>query len=377
MNSQHSSSVPNSTDLANHTVGLVNVGNTCFLNSVLQVLRLCPPLVTLPPRSREGSKKAPLLNAFQAFLHDISQQPSDSRYVPTPFVAALLRTVVACDDDWYQPRQQADAAECLQYILDGLHDALYRRVRITYSGTAHTVEEQAQMKALSSWGAFFEKEYSPIVQHFYGQHQLQVRCEGCGTVTERYEPWCMLKVPIPGATQGSAAPSLVDCLNAFYAPETIEDYACDTCASRQRATLRTRISKFPNILLLSLKRFTNTGAKIHGLVGWNTDALAFQSWAAFQRSPFHDSPGSSSSSSSSSSLKGVFETTAIVEHQGSARSGHYRMFARAGSKTWTGYDDEAVFKGLTDNDVVSGDSYILVMRPVAAAAVAAVAATGS
>jgi ubiquitin carboxyl-terminal hydrolase 36/42 len=337
--------------------GLLNLGNTCFLNAVLQALRMCPPLVnyllkdrTRTPATRRESKKGPLVSALQLFFADM-EAPVEPVYRPVGIVTALLNTVRACDDDWYQPRQQADAAECIQYLLDGIHDAVYRQVRITIHGEAETREQHSQMKALQSWSQYFAKEFSPIVENFYGQYQICIECTKCKNVSERFEPWLMLKAPIPGGhTAGADVPTLEACMSAAFAPEMIPGYACEHCKSPQTAVMTTRISKLPNILLFTFKRFTNTGAKIRGQIDWDLDALSLRPWMAFGRCPFSCLP-----------ISGKFRTFAVIEHCGSARGGHYRMFARK-EQSWLECDDEAV-QAVPTERVISADSYVIFAVP--------------
>lgn len=338
-------------------IGLANLGNTCFLNSVLQGLLKCAPLKSFLDAERiakylRASKKRHLVPAFQSLLTEVQKAREGSCLIPRNFLQALWKTVQECDDDWFQPRQQADAAECLQYILEGLHDATYRQVQMTISGIAHTPLQTNQMKALDSWKTFFAKEYSVIVEHFYGQTEISVECQTCKSVSTRYEPWLMLKIPIPGGdTPGSTVPSMEVCLNSLFAPETIPDYACDTCKSKQAAIKRERISKLPAILLLSFKRFTNTGAKIRGTITWDLNALSLQSWCAFRRCPF-----------TNQSIQPDYSTFAVIEHQGSAQSGHYHMYAREGTDAWKNYDDSDI-RTVPDTEVISADSYILFLTP--------------
>lgn len=344
-------------------VGFANLGNTCFLNVVLQVLRMFPPLQGLfhPSKERQrvprkGSKKIGLLTGIQELMFEIQEKREGECVAPRAFLSALWKTIQDCDDDWYRPRQQADAAECLQYILDGLHDAVYRKVDIVIDGQPRNAEERAQMKALESWSSFFAKEYSPVVEHFYGQTQARIQCKTCKNISDRYEPWSSLKVPIPGAeVPGGDAPSLVEALNYMFKTEEIEDYACDHCNSKQPALKQERISKLPNILTLSLKRFTNRGQKIRGLISWDLETMQFDPWMAFGRSPFTGRRGYDS-----------FRTFAVIEHQGSSYGGHYHMYARSmnvGTSDWKNYDDCAI-RSVDASAVISPDSYIMFMVPV-------------
>jgi ubiquitin C-terminal hydrolase len=337
-------------------VGFANLGNTCFLNSVLQALRKCSPLtdyfttgVKIPVRNQ--SKKLRITDTYRELLAEIDTQ-KDGCIVPRKFLSALWETVQECDDDWFRPRQQADSAECLQYLLEGIHDSLYRHVRITVQGEPRNARETEIVKAFNSWASFFGKEYSIIVEKFYGQSQISIQCQTCKTVSTRYEPWLMLKAPIPGGDkEGSAVPTLYDCLKENFASEEIPDYSCEVCKSKQSATKQERISKLPTILILTLKRFTNHGNKIRGKISWDLESTRFTDWTAFQRCPFSESKRYSE-----------FRTFAVIEHQGSAQGGHYHMFARGSNESWNNYDDCSVSLNVPDTRIISADSYILFLE---------------
>jgi ubiquitin C-terminal hydrolase len=341
-------------------VGLANIGNTCFLNVVLQALRHSPPINTIFLNERdvvprEESDRKQLLAAFQTLLRDFwtVRAPPGARpsLVPRGFFHNLHTVLRETEDYWYRPGQQCDAAEALQYILDSLHSAMYRRVRMEVSGTAVSGEEHSHVKSLKSWSEFFAREYSPIVSNFNGQSQIKITCTACGNVSERYEPWLMIKAPIPGAdVVGGPAPTMNACLNEAFKSEEIEDYACEKCKSKTRATKAERISRLPPVTIVSIKRFTNAGHKVRGLIPWDLDSLDFAPWLAFARDPFSNAPYNSE-----------YETYAVIEHHGSTFGGHYRMYARRGAD-WTEYDDSSAIPVSPDR-VVTPDSYILLLMP--------------
>lgn len=350
-------------------IGLGNLGNTCFLNSVLQALRLSWPLADLflPYKSlsiRAESKKKDLLDAFQTLLRDfwrvVPAEGTQPTLIPHGFFHKLRLVLQDTEDDWYRPGQQSDAAEALQYILDSLHDALQRPVRMDVVGSAipASAEEAAQRRAIESWIGFFKKEYSEIVKQFYGQVQIAVQCTECKTVSERYEPWLMLKAPIPVPGTNT----LASCLDAAFAPETLTDYQCDTCAKKVSAILRTRISHLPPVTILTLKRFTNTGAKLVGKIAWDLDALDFAPHFAFSYDPI---TGGGGGGGGGGTAPLVYETFAVIEHKGFAQGGHYRMYGKQGS-LWNEYDDSAV-RTVHPDAVVTQDSYILFLMPRATA----------
>lgn len=343
-------------------IGLANLGNTCFLNVVLQALRMSPPIndifltkqdVTL----RTGSKKHEMVTAFQTLIRDFwkinKQEGVIPTLIPRGFLHSLHNVLRDTDDDWYRRGQQADAAEALQYILDSLHDGMYRRVKMDIHGQSASREEMSQIKAIESWASFFSKEYSPIVQNFYGQTQICIRCDTCENVSERYEPWLMIKAPIPGAdVEGIPVPTLDACIEAAFASESIEDYHCDICKAKTRATMSTRISRLPLITIVTVKRFTNAGHKVRGKIDWDVTKTDYSSVMAFHRDPFSDSRAAP-----------VYETFAVIEHHGSTHGGHYRMYAKQ-DDDWFEYDDNSV-RNVHPDTVVTADSYIALMIPKA------------
>jgi ubiquitin C-terminal hydrolase len=162
----------------------------------------------------------------------------------------------------------------------------------------------------------------------------------------------MMKLPIPGGdSPGSRVPTMTECITAAFESENINEYACDVCKKRTDAIITTKIARLPTILILSFKRFTNTGAKINGQVDWNLDHLDFTKWMAFSRSPYTDS-----------SIYPIYETFSVIEHMGSSRGGHYRMYAQS-DEEWTEYDDCSVRK-VDVKSVISPSSYIMLLTPV-------------
>lgn len=340
-------------------IGLQNLGNTCFLNVVLQALRLCPAIGTIflgdTITPRAASKKRDLLPGFQTLMKDFwkrAPEPTETPVmVPRGFFQILFQVLRDTDDDWYRHGQQADSAEALQYVLDGLHDATYRKVVMNVLGAAKTEEEKSQIKALESWAQFYGKEYSPFVNSFYGQSQVKVTCDECKTVSERYEPWMMLKAPIPGSdVAGGPAPNLDRCIQAAFETETLDDYHCNKCAKACRAHMESRISRLPPYLIIALKRFTNTGHKVRGKIMWDVDRTDLSSVLAFERNPF-----------GSEKLEKEYETVSVIEHIGGVGGGHYHMYNRQ-LGNWFNYDDNSVRK-VAPEVVVNEDSYIMIMVP--------------
>ena len=108
------------------------------------------------------------------------------------------------------------------------------------------------------------------------------------------------------------------------------------------------VSRFPSHLILSLKRFTNTGAKVRAKIPYdptNIDLAEWRAWPPLQ-------PAALAS----------YRLYATVEHLGSSRGGHYCMRALdRDAGTWSIYDDSRVSPS-SAGGAAGPDTYILFLE---------------
>lgn len=329
--------------------GLANLGNTCYLNSAFQALRKTKPFAAYFGTEawtahRHPDRKGHDLAGHTAEIVTALAAPGESVVMPQKFVRAFIELAHEVNDD-IRFGAQACAAEAVQILLDGLHMQQAREVRMDIAGEAVTADQAELIKSLESWGSFFRKEYSPLIDAFYGQTQTKLVCTGCKQCSTRYEPWSVLKVEIPGAEKaGAPAPTLAECVASAFATETLDDYVCDGCKEKGTTRKMTSISRFPKHLILSLKRFTNTGAKVRARIPYDPDSIdlaAFMAWSSIQSKP-------------------AYRVMSTVEHLGSSRGGHYIMRSRE-EDAWRIYDDGRV--GVCKEGGVAGpDTYMLFLE---------------
>ncbi|KAJ8301160.1 hypothetical protein KUTeg_020147 [Tegillarca granosa] len=120
--------------------GLDNLGNTCFMNSVLQALS----------NSRE----------FRDF------------FLSNLF---LLQNLIAMKASQFTGFAQHDSQEFMAFLLDGLHEVV----------------------ASEAWEVYKKRNDSFIVDLFQGQYKSKLVCPVCGKVSITFDPFLYLSVPLP------------------------------------------------------------------------------------------------------------------------------------------------------------------------------------
>jgi len=309
--------------------GLANVGNTCYLNSAFQALFRVKPFAEYFgteawTKHRHEKERGYELAGHTADLVTALLAPGDTCVNPRDFARSFV--MIANEfNPAIRPLVQADAAEALQILLDVLHTQQAREVNMNIKGVVLTADQGELMKSLESWSTYYKKEYSPLTDVCFGQTQKKVVCEKCHNCSTSYEPWGVFKAPIPGAdVVGASAPTLDECISKALESEKLDDYYCNTCAMKGPATIQLSISKFPKYMMLSLKRFVGSGAKVRCRIPYDENSVDLSKWRAWP------------------SIQGsqTFRVRSTVEHLGGSRGGHYVMRTRDDADgKWYLYND--------------------------------------
>lgn len=244
-----------------HFFGLVNFGNTCYCNSVIQALYFCRPfrekvLSYKSHMKKVGAHKENLLLCLADLFHSISTQKKRvGTIAPKKFVGRLKK-----ENDLFDNYMQQDAHEFLNYLLNTVADILLEEKRNSTGGqkvTAKSTDQNCTVAGgakhiVSSEQACSAKDRTWVHDIFQGTLTNETRCLNCETVSSKDEDFLDLSVDVQQNT------SITHCLREFSATETLcndQKYYCDTCCSKQEAQKRMRIKKLPLILALHLKRF--------------------------------------------------------------------------------------------------------------------------
>ncbi|XP_042439618.1 ubiquitin carboxyl-terminal hydrolase 21-like [Zingiber officinale] len=302
--------------------GLKNLGNTCFLNAVLQCLTHTVPFVQKirmtghSPCFRGANGDFCSLCALKQHINSCLLLPG---FVISPVNFAENLSKIS---PYFQLGQQEDAHEFFQSLLDRIHSCCL-------------------VSKSEDWKSSLDKD-SFVTQVFGGRLRSQLRCCGCGHLSNSFEPHLDLSLEIDNVD------SVVNALASFTRLEKIDDSEiklnCNGCKSQVKMEKQLKLDLAPEVLALHLKRFKNVGNTCYKIY----DSVEFP--LELDLSSFLSCPVDE--------VQCKYNLSTVLVHIGSPYSGHYYCFVRSSPSTWYQIDDHKVTR-VSEAYVLEQEAYVL------------------
>lgn len=354
LSSSNSSPSPISRGSSDGLVGLRNLGNTCFMNSILQCLSHTKPLTEQLLKSQH--LKGKLIQAFVDLIKSMWKTSSNEALSPHTFKTQIQR---------FAPRfmgySQQDAQEFLRFLLEGLHDDLnevkskpkYRQCEFPDSFSELQIAEK-------SWESYLSVDKSLMTDLFVGQLKSKLTFCLCNHTSVTFDPFWDLSIPIPRKMSSSSSSvgrrysgtddgdvTIINCMRSFTKEEVLngdEQPTCDKCKGKGKATKKFSIQRFPPILVLHLKRFS--GFSYRSKLQSNVDFPLSLDLTEFSSDPEKINPV-------------TYSLYAVSNHSGSTYAGHYTAYCKHPiSKDWHCFNDSRV-DPISPSRVRGNQAYIL------------------
>lgn len=343
--------------------GLINIRNTCFLNTAIQCMICVDPLTEeLFRRALEGIKVWEIDDCPEQFKNvkrigyemslvfkGITEEPCIAR--PTGLYRAFCHIL-----PMYGNGAHHDSHEVFIILMDYLHRAMgsiekcerpiFKEGEITAS-----LERDRYLYDIDACG----KVKSLILDRIFGQELVSIQCQndGCKKEFHKYPLFTSLPLDLP-KKENSERIDLIDCLRANFSESRIEsDWRCDKCGEVCHPLRNTKIVKFPDYLVIQLKRFQEmsgilgmTGiAKDNRFVDFSLNEIDLTEFSAKKES-----------------LPIKYECVAIANHIGGMAGGHYYAYVRR-DDNWFDINDHQISK-LSPDKVITNMAYYMVFRKI-------------
>ncbi|CAL0332211.1 unnamed protein product [Lupinus luteus] len=301
--------------------GLLNCGNSCFANVVLQCLSFTRPLVAY--LLERGHRRECSCNDW-CFLCEFETHVERTRISSQSFSPINILSRLPNIGGTLGYGRQEDAHEFMRYSIDTMQS-----VCLDDFGGEKVVPPNLQETTL--------------IQHIFGGClQSEVICTKCDQKSSQYENIMDLTVEIHGD-----ATSLEKCLDQFTAKEWLHGenmYKCDGCKDYVKAWKRLTVKRAPNILTIAFKRFQS------GRFGKLNKRVAFPE--ILNLSPYKSETGDGSD---------IYKLYAVVVHLDMLNAsffGHYICYIKDFQGNWYRVDDGKV-TSVELEEVLSQGAYML------------------
>jgi ubiquitin C-terminal hydrolase len=238
--------------------GLGNLGATCYINTTISCLGNCYDFLDFIIKKIEPDDKT-LISELSVILNE--QKINGHTLIPRRFIKKLIETIPELNI-----HTQNDINEFLAIFIDKLNRCICQEVKITkdellkvnkYENTKYDVQ---RLKMDISWFEKNKKEYSTILELLYGQNISQIVCGKCKHIHHNYEIYFNIMAPILPNSK-----TLYDCLDNYFNEEILnledKEWKCDQCNTFTPSKKSIKLWKNPNVLVISLKRFTHNFKK--------------------------------------------------------------------------------------------------------------------
>ncbi|KAG5223345.1 hypothetical protein OIU76_002049 [Salix suchowensis] len=284
--------------------GLINCGNSCYANAVLQCLAFTPPLTSF---FVQGLHSKACLNrecCFSCEFESIILKAKEGKSPLSPL--GILSQLQNIGSQLGNGREE-DAHEFLRYAIDAMQSVCLK---------------EAEVNAMDS----FAEETSLIGLTFGGYLHSKIKCMKCHYKSERQERMMDLTVEIEGDIG-----KLEDALRRFTGAEILDGdnkYQCGRCKSYEKAKKKLTILEAPNVLTIALKRFQS------GKFGKLNKSIRFPE--ILDLAPYM------SGTSDKSSIYRLYGVIVHLDVMNAAFSGHYVCYVKNIQNKWFKIDDSTV-----------------------------------
>lgn len=318
--------------------GLLNLGSTCFMSSILQILIRNPYFFNFSI-SQSHSKKCPIQDpksciscALEKMVCEFygSSAYSTGDVEPQAMYSGFIGLLV-CSwkiNENLAGYSQQDAHEFWQFLLNQLH-------------------HDFQVCSGKGVNDAISDDLCTCIAHstFQGLLKSSIVCPDCQNDSKTtIDPFMDLSLDIKDKS------NLYNCLDSFHKKERLHDfnYHCPNCNTSQDAIKRLSIYKLPPVLVLQLKRFEHL---------LNGNSLKLNDFIEYP--PYLNMRDYCSSGDSDVDVPDlIYELIGVVAHKGTVNEGHYVATTKVAGRQWFKFNDSMV-SSVTQEEALTEQAYLL------------------
>lgn len=324
--------------------GMANLGNTCFINSCMQVLshtnkfnEILDNKNTYKKLNKVGDTLILLeWNNLRKMLWKENCVISPGKWIDTVHKVAKLKGALL-----FTEYSQNDSQEFLLFIIDCFHNSLKREVDMNIKGNIKCKQDKLAYNCYEMIKKLYEHEYSEVLNLFFGIHVSQiVRHDSDEVLSYNPEPFFITDVSIPE----KKSVSLENCLDEY---SNYEHLTGDNQWYYEKEKTKIDVKKnivfwsFPEIFVVTFKRFKNSLKKNQMYIDFPFTNLNLSKYVkGYEKTKY------------------VYDLYGIINHSGNLMGGHYWSYIKSADDKWYNFNDTIV-KEISEKDIKTNHAYCL------------------
>ncbi len=329
--------------------GLANLGNTCFINSCIQVLSHTYELNNFLEKETYKNKLRKKYDSVLMLEWDNLRKimwNENCVVSPGKFIKTIQKVAQFKGMEMFTGYSQNDLPEFLLFLIDCFHTSLSREIKMTISGKPENETDIVALKCFEMIENMYSIEYSEIWNLFYAVHVSEISSLETGKqLNLTPEPYFMIDLPIPSDNK---SPSLIDCFNLYVEGEVMEgENGWYNEETKERVNIRKKIQfwSFPNILVIDFKRFNSRFQKNQILITFPLDDLDLSEYVIGYKKESYK-----------------YELYGVCNHSGGVMGGHYTAYVKNANGKWYHFNDTSVAEVGVSESIISPKAYVLFYR---------------
>uniref|UniRef100_A0A8C2W5Z1 Ubiquitin carboxyl-terminal hydrolase n=1 Tax=Chinchilla lanigera TaxID=34839 RepID=A0A8C2W5Z1_CHILA len=229
--------------------GLPNLGNTCYINAVIQSLCSIPLFVNDVlnqgfPWGRISHDIFCLCVALLLVMKDVFNMKIKAKLlVNIQKAISLVAEIFAVDT-------QNDAHEFLSFCLQQMKEGLQRSNVVCI--TENKPEQENLPQQVFAGDSAAKVPDCPVMTNFESELLRSIFCKACGQAVYKREPSNYLSISLPQGKKACPL-SIQSTLDQFFITEELE-YKCEKCKHKKADAVH-KFSRLPRVLIIHLKRY--------------------------------------------------------------------------------------------------------------------------
>jgi len=330
----------------NGLTGLANIGNTCFINSTIQCLSHIYELnIFLDSETyKKRINKVPesLLLIEWDKLRNLMWS-ENCIIKPAGFINAIHKVAQLKDKDIFTGYAQNDLTEFMNFLFTSFHEAIKREVDMNIKGNVKNKTDKLAKVCYDMMKNMYKNEYSEFLKMFYGICVSEIKSLDSNYENIVPEPFFNIDIPIDKHN------TLIECLEQYTEKEILDNdnkILNDETGKKEKASKRILFWNLPDILIISLKRFSNNNKKNDKKIEFPLKNLDMSKFIlGYDKNSYK------------------YDLFGICNHHGGVNGGHYTAFVKNANESWYNFNDTNVSK-IKISDLQGNGAYCFFYRKV-------------